>query len=78
MTTSFSPCAHGRAASRIIFNDPRRFGFMLLADEASLDSHPMLAGLGIEPTGNALSGKLISDLFRGRGRRSRRHCSTSA
>src|SRR6185369_11593586 len=35
-------------------------------DEASLDSHPMLGGLGVEPTGNALSGALISDLFRGR------------
>jgi formamidopyrimidine-DNA glycosylase len=52
--------------SRVIFNDPRRFGFMLLGDEASLDSHPMLAGLGTEPTGNALSGALISELFRGR------------
>jgi formamidopyrimidine-DNA glycosylase len=56
----------GGAPARIIFNDPRRFGFMLLADEASLGEHPMLAGLGTEPTGNALSGSLISDLFRGR------------
>jgi formamidopyrimidine-DNA glycosylase len=53
-------------SSRIIFNDPRRFGFMLLAEEAALDQHPMLAGLGTEPTGNELSGALISDLFRGR------------
>jgi len=52
--------------SRIVFNDPRRFGFMLLSDEASLDEHPMLAGLGTEPTGNALGGALISDLFRDR------------
>jgi formamidopyrimidine-DNA glycosylase len=52
--------------TRIVFNDPRRFGFMLLADERSLDSHPMLVGLGIEPTGNALSGTLVCDLFRGR------------
>jgi formamidopyrimidine-DNA glycosylase len=55
-----------RAPSRIIYNDPRRFGFMLIADEASLGEHPMLAGLGTEPTGNALSGTLIGDLFRGR------------
>jgi formamidopyrimidine-DNA glycosylase len=53
-------------ASRIVFNDPRRFGFMLLADETSLDQHPMLAGLGVEPTGNELSGATITDLFRGR------------
>ena len=54
------------AARRVIFNDPRRFGFMLLSDEASLNEHPMLAGLGIEPTGNQLDGATISDLFRGR------------
>lgn len=52
--------------SRIVFNDPRRFGFMLLTEESALDVHPMLAGLGTEPTGNALSGELISDLFRNR------------
>lgn len=50
--------------SRVIFNDPRRFGFMLFADEAG--EHPMLAGLGVEPTGNALSAMLLGDLFRGR------------
>ena len=52
--------------TRIIYNDPRRFGFMLLADESGLAEHPMLAGLGVEPTGNALSGQSISDLFRDR------------
>lgn len=50
--------------SRVIFNDPRRFGFMLFADETG--EHPMLAGLGVEPTGNALSGTLLAELFRGR------------
>lgn len=52
--------------SRIVFNDPRRFGFMLLSDETSLEEHPMLAELGTEPTGNELSGALISELFRDR------------
>jgi formamidopyrimidine-DNA glycosylase len=50
----------------VVFNDPRRFGFMLFADAATLDTHPSLAGLGIEPTGNALDGDLLSDLFRGK------------
>jgi len=53
------------AASRVIFNDPRRFGFMLFA-ENGIDQHPMLAGLGVEPTGNALDGKLLAELFRDR------------
>jgi len=52
--------------SRVIFNDPRRFGFMLLSEEATWREHPMLAGLGIEPTGNALDGDLLSNLFRDR------------
>lgn len=51
--------------ARIVFNDPRRFGFMLFA-EGGTDQHPMLAGLGVEPTGNALDGKLLSQLFRDR------------
>ncbi|OBQ95213.1 bifunctional DNA-formamidopyrimidine glycosylase/DNA-(apurinic or apyrimidinic site) lyase [Mesorhizobium sp. AA23] len=51
--------------SRVIFNDPRRFGFMLFA-EGEPDTHPMLAGLGIEPTGNALDGPLLASLLEGR------------
>lgn len=55
----------GRDGSRtsVIFNDPRRFGFMLFAEAARLDEHPMLAGLGVEPTGNALDGALLNRLF---------------
>ncbi|UCI07507.1 bifunctional DNA-formamidopyrimidine glycosylase/DNA-(apurinic or apyrimidinic site) lyase [Mesorhizobium sp. B1-1-8] len=51
--------------SRVIFNDPRRFGFMLFAEGAP-DTHPMLAGLGVEPTGNALDGPLLASLLEGR------------
>jgi formamidopyrimidine-DNA glycosylase len=50
--------------SRVVFNDPRRFGFMLFADDNN--EHPMLAGLGVEPTGNALDGSLLSELLRGK------------
>ncbi|MBA3447939.1 MAG: bifunctional DNA-formamidopyrimidine glycosylase/DNA-(apurinic or apyrimidinic site) lyase [Pseudaminobacter sp.] len=51
--------------SRIVFNDPRRFGFMLFA-ETDGGEHPMLAGLGVEPTGNTLDGPLLRRLFEGR------------
>lgn len=51
---------------RVIYNDPRRFGFMLLAHDATLSEHPMLAGLGVEPTGNALDGVMLSDMMRGK------------
>ncbi|TAM96387.1 MAG: bifunctional DNA-formamidopyrimidine glycosylase/DNA-(apurinic or apyrimidinic site) lyase [Rhizobiaceae bacterium] len=57
--------AEGREA-KIIFNDPRRFGFMLFAEKGALGAHPMLAGLGVEPTGNALDGRLLSQLFNGK------------
>ncbi|AZO05309.1 bifunctional DNA-formamidopyrimidine glycosylase/DNA-(apurinic or apyrimidinic site) lyase [Mesorhizobium sp. M2A.F.Ca.ET.043.02.1.1] len=53
------------ARSSVIFNDPRRFGFMLFAEGAP-DTHPMLAGLGIEPTGNALDGPLLASLLKDR------------
>ncbi|HTV70050.1 MAG TPA: bifunctional DNA-formamidopyrimidine glycosylase/DNA-(apurinic or apyrimidinic site) lyase [Rhizobiaceae bacterium] len=58
--------AKNRERFRIVFNDPRRFGFMLFAEDGKVDEHPMLADLGVEPTGNALDGALLSDLFRGK------------
>ncbi|OYR10448.1 bifunctional DNA-formamidopyrimidine glycosylase/DNA-(apurinic or apyrimidinic site) lyase [Brucella grignonensis] len=54
------------AKARIIYNDPRRFGFMLFAEKGGLDDHPLLKGLGVEPTGNRLSGELLGTLFEGR------------
>ena len=49
----------------VTFNDPRRFGFMLFAEQ-DVRAHPMLAGLGIEPTGNELDGPLLASLFLGK------------
>ncbi|WP_378945038.1 bifunctional DNA-formamidopyrimidine glycosylase/DNA-(apurinic or apyrimidinic site) lyase [Mesorhizobium sp. ANAO-SY3R2] len=49
--------------ARVVFNDPRRFGFMLFAERNGAE-HPMLSGLGVEPTGNALDGELLAGLFR--------------
>lgn len=33
----------------IVYNDPRRFGLMDLTTAADLATHPLLAGLGVEP-----------------------------
>jgi len=52
--------------SMVIYNDPRRFGFMTLIDRRAIDSHPLFAGLGIEPTGNALSPLALARRFAGR------------
>lgn len=48
----------------IIYNDPRRFGFMDIVSPNGLSENRFLAGLGIEPTGNEISGEAISRLFK--------------
>lgn len=54
------------ANARIVFNDPRRFGFMAFAEEGELAAHPLIGKLGAEPTGNRLDGALLASLFRNR------------
>jgi formamidopyrimidine-DNA glycosylase len=50
----------------VIYNDPRRFGFMTLIDRRHIDSHRLFAGLGIEPTGNQLAPAALAEKFAGR------------
>ena len=52
--------------ARIVYNDPRRFGFMLLVAADALATHPLFAALGIEPLGDDLDGALLARLFAGR------------
>ncbi len=51
---------------RVIYNDPRRFGYMFLSDVDTLAAHPMMAGLGVEPTGNTLNADYLAARFAGR------------
>jgi len=51
---------------RITYNDPRRFGYMLLEREADLDAHPLFRGLGVEPLGNELDPDMLSRRAAGR------------
>lgn len=53
-------------AARIVYNDPRRFGFMHLVATSALDSYPAFSGLGPEPTGNLLSAGYLAERFRTR------------
>lgn len=48
------------------YNDPRRFGFMLLTTEAEMDQHPQLASIGPEPLGNAFNGPALAERLKGR------------
>lgn len=52
------------AGQRVVFNDPRRFGFMTLigADETS----PYLEGLGPEPLSNSFNAPALSEAMAGK------------
>ena len=52
--------------TRIVYNDPRRFGFMLLVPRAALAAHPLFRNIGIEPLGNELDGVALARLFAGK------------
>ncbi len=50
----------------VTYNDPRRFGFMLLIPESELEAHPLFAGLGVEPLGKDLSAVYLAERAHGR------------
>ena len=54
---------HLKGGTRVVYNDPRRFGFMFLIPADDFDAHPMLADLGFEPMGNVLSAKALAPRF---------------
>lgn len=58
--------AKGRAVARITYNDPRRFGFMLMVRAADFDLHPLICDLGPEPLGNALTAEHLAKRAIGR------------
>lgn len=51
---------------RVIYNDPRRFGFMDLMPRSELDTYPAFLDLGPEPVGNRLSADYLATRFAGR------------
>lgn len=51
---------------RVIYTDPRRFGLMDLVGETGLDSHKLLAQIGIEPLGNEFDATYLAEAFRGK------------
>ena len=55
-----------KRGATVTFNDPRRFGYMTVCAARDYESHPMLAGLGVEPVSNALDGRLLASLLHGR------------
>lgn len=53
---------------RLTYNDPRRFGYMLLEAEDGLDEHALFRGLGLEPLGLEFGPSWLAE--RASGRRS--------
>ena len=56
----------GNETLKVIYNDPRRFGFLHLAKRSELDLYPAFAQLGPEPTGNALDAEDLGKRFSGK------------
>jgi len=57
---------HFASGASVTYNDPRRFGFMLLVPGAELAAHPLFAGLGVEPLGPELTPQRLASGLRGR------------
>jgi formamidopyrimidine-DNA glycosylase len=52
---------HMSSGARISFNDPRRFGLMLLVPRADLAGHPLMKEIGPEPLGNEFDAALLAE-----------------
>jgi len=51
---------HMSSGASVIFNDPRRFGYMKIIARKALENEPLLRGLGPEPLGNAFDAKMLA------------------
>lgn len=51
---------------RVVYNDHRRFGLMLLELTGGIDEHKLFAGLGPEPLAPPLDGKTLTRLLAGK------------
>jgi len=52
--------------ARVIYNDPRRFGFMLLSERKNIEQHTAFKGMGVEPVGNALNAEELASRMMGK------------
>ena len=57
---------NARGAARVIYNDPRRFGFMDVVRRDVLASHAFFRDLGEEPTGNLLDARYLAARLSGK------------
>ena len=51
---------HMSSGAAIMFNDPRRFGYMKVIARKALEEEPLLSGLGPEPLGNEFDAAMLA------------------
>jgi formamidopyrimidine-DNA glycosylase len=51
---------HMSSGVAVVFNDPRRFGYMKIIARKALDQEPLLNGLGPEPLGNEFDAAMLA------------------
>ncbi len=51
---------HMSSGAAIVFNDPRRFGYMKIIARGAFEDEPLLRGLGPEPLGNEFDPKMLA------------------
>jgi formamidopyrimidine-DNA glycosylase len=51
---------HMSSGALIVFNDPRRFGYMKIVAREAIEDEPLLKGLGPEPLGNEFDADMLA------------------
>ncbi|MBR1126241.1 bifunctional DNA-formamidopyrimidine glycosylase/DNA-(apurinic or apyrimidinic site) lyase [Bradyrhizobium lablabi] len=51
---------HMSSGAAVVFNDPRRFGYMKIIARNELEEEPLLRGLGPEPLGNEFDAAMLA------------------
>jgi formamidopyrimidine-DNA glycosylase len=51
---------HMSSGAAVVFNDPRRFGYMKIIARGAIDDEPLLKGLGPEPLGNEFDAAMLA------------------
>ncbi len=51
---------HMSSGADVVFNDPRRFGYMKIIARKAMDEEPLLRGIGPEPLGNEFDANMLA------------------
>ena len=57
---------HMSSGATVTFNDPRRFGLMLIVPRRELADHPLMREVGPEPLGNAFDAAMLAQACAGK------------